>query len=327
MPSVPPSAAATRRLARGALRAASLYLGVGGALVVLFVYLSATQENFATWTNVKIILETNAVLLVVSVGLTFVLLVGGLDLSMGGMLALSGVVFGELLVGGVPAAVAILIVVVGAAAVGAATNGFLIAKVGLSFLVVTLGTAGVFAAAALLRTNGQTETLFEPGLFQTIGSGDVAGVSWLIVISLAILLLGILVLRYTGFGRMIYAVGGNPDAARLAGIDVAMVRLSVYAIAACLAGVAGFMEAARLSSANPNAGQLIVLEAAAAVLLGGASFMGGSGTLLGTFLGVFFLGVLSNGITRLEVSSYWNGVITGCVLIFALLLDRLRATR
>jgi ribose transport system permease protein len=123
---------------------------------------------------------------------------------------------------------------------------------------------------------------------------------------------------------MVYATGGNQEAARLAGIDVVLVRLVVYGLSSALAATAGVLEAAHLASANPQSGQTIVLDAAAAVLIGGTSFMGGSGTMLGTFLGVLFLGVLSNGLTRLDISAYWNGFVTGAVLIFALLVDRLR---
>ena len=265
--------------------------------------------------------------MVVAAGLTFVLIVGGLDLSMGGMLALAGVCTWELTTRGVPVPLTIMLVTIGGFIVGALTNGLLISKVGLSFLVVTLGTGGAFSALALLLTNGQTESLLDVGDLTTIGTTGVGSVPWIVIISIGLLVASALVLRYTGFGRMIYATGGNPEAARLAGINVMLVRTVVYGLAACFAALAGVLQAAHLASADPQAGQLIVLEAAAAVLIGGTSFMGGSGTMLGTFLGVLFLGVLSNGLTRLDISAYWNGFITGAVLIFALLIDRLRFRR
>ena len=316
---------AVRRAGSAARRVAIQYSGVGIVLVVIGSYLSVTQANFATWNNLSIILSQEAVLMVVAVGLTFVLIVGGLDLSMGGVLGLSGVLTWELTKHGVPVPLTIAIMVAGGLLVGAATNGFLIAKVGLSFLVVTLGTGGAFTALALIITQGQTESLLSVHELQTIGSGDAIGtLPWIVILSVGMLAVSALVLRYTGFGRMIYATGGNQEAARLAGINVVLVRIAVYGIAAGFAATAGVLEASRLASADPQAGQLIVLDATAAVLIGGTSFMGGSGTMLGTFLGVLFLGVLSNGLTRLDISSYWNGFITGAVLIFALLLDRLR---
>ena len=320
----PEPRALARRGLDAAKRLALQYAGVGIVLVGMVAYLSATQQNFATWNNFSIILSQEAVLMVVAVGLTFVLIVGGLDLSMGGMAGLSGIVTWELMSRGVSVPLAIAIVVVGGMLVGAVTNGFLIARVGLSFLVVTLGTGGAFTALALVLTQGQTESLLGNGSLAAIGSGGVGSLPWVVIVSVGLLVLGALILRYTGFGRMIYATGGNQEAARLAGIDVVLVRLAVYGIAGGLAAMAGFLESAHLQASDPNAGSLVILSATAAVLIGGTSFMGGSGTMLGTFLGVLFLGVLSNGLTRLSISAYWNGFITGCVLIFALLVDRLR---
>lgn len=312
------------RAAHAVKRVALQYSGVGIVLIGLVTYLSITQQNFATWDNTTIILQQQSVLLVVAVGLTFVLIVGGLDLSMGGMLALSGVLTWKLVEWGVSVPLTIALVTAAGFVLGAIVNGLLIAKVRLSFLVVTLGTGGAFSALALLITGGQTESLLDVGALTTIGTGGLGSLPWIVVISLALVVVSALVLRYSGFGRMIYATGGNEEAARLAGIDVTLVRTVVYGLAGCLAAVAGVLQAAHLASADPQAGQLVVLEAAAAVLIGGTSFMGGSGTMLGTFLGVLFLGVLSNGLTRLDISAYWNGFITGAVLIFALLIDRLR---
>jgi ribose transport system permease protein len=302
------------------------YAGVGGVLLVLFVYLSITQDAFLTVNNMLNILEAQSVVLVVAVGLTFVLLNGGIDLSLGGIMALSAVAMAELIEGGMPAGLAIAVVVVGSALLGL-LNGVLIGVVGLSFLVVTLGTGSIFRSAAQIRTNGQTKSLFEVPLIRRINEGELLGVPWLVWVSLGILLAGILVLRYTGFGRMVYACGGNREAARLAGIDVTRVAVSVFVIAGLLAGIASVMDSSRLLAASPTASTGIELTAAAAVLLGGTSFMGGRGTLLGTLLGVMFLGVLSNGITLAGVSSFWYGLVSGTVLIAAVLLDRIRNGR
>jgi len=328
-PTTDPAARSTHRRAVGraleaARRVAVQYSGVGIVLVALCAYLSATQKNFATWDNVTIILSQQAVLMVVAVGLTFVLIVGGLDLSMGGMLGLAGVTTWGLTEHGVPVPLTFVIVVAGAFVLGAVTNGFLIARLRLSFLVVTLGTGVAFGAIALIITQGQTKSLLSSGDLLVIGSGGIGTLPWIVIVAVGLLVLSALVLRYTGFGRMIYATGGNQEAARLAGINVVVVRLMVYAISSAFAATAGVLEAAHLASADPQSGKTIVLDAAAAVLIGGTSFLGGSGTMLGTFLGVLFLGVLSNGLTRLDISSYWNGFITGAVLIFALLVDRLR---
>lgn len=315
----------------GAARRATLnYVGVGGVLLLLAAYLSVTEDRFFTQFNVLNILDGGAVLLVVAVGLTFVMLTGGFDLSLGGTLALAEIAFYELIRGGAPLLAAIALVVIGATLVGLLTNGVLIAALRLSFLVVTLGTGGIFRGVAFLRTNGETKSLFDytDSRWIELTTGTAFwDVSWPTAISLAVALLAILVLRYTGFGRMVYAVGGNPEAARLAGISVTGVRMSVYAIAGGLAGLAGALHTIRLQSAAPTAETGIELVAAGAVLLGGTTFMGGRGAVLGTVLGVLFLGVLSNGITLQEVSPYWQGIVVGIVLVLALLVDRLRYRR
>jgi ribose transport system permease protein len=305
------------------------YVGVITVLAALIVYFSLSQSKFFTYENFLNILDTNAVLLVLSVGLTFTLLVGGFDLSIGGVLALSGVVLAKLLQNGVPTGVAMVIVLMGACLlVGVAVNGFTIAKLGVNFFVVTLGVLGITRGVALAITNGASQGLYEEQFLRDVGAYRLGGdVSMPVVIGLFVLVLSILVLRYTGYGRMIYAVGGNSEAARLAGINVTLVRLSAYAISALMAGLAGILEAGRLAAAAPDTDVGIELTAAAAVLLGGTSFVGGQGTMFGTFLGVVFLGVLQNGLIISSISIYYQGVISGTVLIASVTLDRLRRVR
>jgi ribose transport system permease protein len=305
------------------------YVGVVTVLGILIVYFAFTQEQFFTYENLLNILDTNAVLLVVSVGLTFTLLVGGFDLSVGGVLALSGVILAKLLQGGVPTGVAMVIVIAGACLIpGIMINGFTIAKLGVNFFVVTLGVLVISRGIALAITNGASQGLYEEEFLRDVGAYRIGGdVSMPVVIALFVLIVATLFLRYTGYGRMVYAVGGNSEAARLAGINVTLVRMSAYAISATLAGLAGVMEAGRLAAAAPDTDQGIEFTAAAAVLLGGTSFIGGQGTMFGTFLGVIFLGVLQNGLIISSISVYYQGVITGVVLIASVTIDRLRRTR
>ncbi|MCB1273995.1 MAG: ABC transporter permease [Leucobacter sp.] len=304
-----------------------IYLAIIGLLVALSIYLGITQPTFATWSNFVTILETNSVLLLVAIGLTFVLLTAGFDLSVGGMLALSGVLMGKMIIEGVPLWMAIVIVIVGGALIGFVLNGLLIGKLGLSFFVVTLGTMSLFRGAGLVVTEGHGVSLYEFEAVRALGAGRVLGIPYLVIIALGVLLLAIFVTRYTGFGRMIYAAGGGPEAARLAGIRVWAVKAAAYGICAGLATLAGVMEASRLGSASPQAGTGIELTAAAAVLLGGTSFAGGVGSMVGTLLGTLLLGVISNGLTISQVSSFWQGVVTGCVLLAAVLLDWFRTRR
>jgi ribose transport system permease protein len=309
-----------RQVRDGMLR----YLGVLGALALLVIWLTATQSQFLTSGNLLNILEANASLLVVAVGTTFVMLVGGFDLSVGGMLALTGVILATLIQEGLPVLLAIVLVVIGATLVGLVVNGLLIARVGLSFFVVTLGTASLFRGLALVKTQGETQGLYEESLIKAIGTNDLVGIPVLVVVAGVVLVLALLVTRFTGYGRQLYAVGGNADAARLAGINVTAVRASAYAIAGMCAGIAGVLTTSRLAAAAPDMGAGIELTAAAAVLIGGTSLMGGSGGLLGSLLGVLFLGVLSNGLTLAGISAFWQGVVTGAVLILAVLFDRFR---
>jgi ribose transport system permease protein len=311
-------------LARHARDGALRYLGVLSALALLVLWLSITQSQFLTSGNLLNILQENAPLLVVSVGMTFVMLVGGFDLSVGGMLALSSVMLAWMITGGVPIVLAMVIAVIGAGLIGLVINGMLVAKVGLSFFVVTLGTASLFRGFALVKTKGETQGLYDETLIKTIGSDTILGIPILALIALTVVAVGLVVLRFTGFGRQIYAIGGNSEAARLAGINVTAVRATAYGIAAGCAGLAGVLTTCRLTSAAPDVATGIELTAAAAVLLGGTSLMGGSGGLFGTLLGVLFLGVLSNGLTMAGISSFWQGVVTGAVLVLAVLFDRFR---
>jgi ribose transport system permease protein len=309
---------------RRGVGALNQYAGVLIVLVVAFVYLGATQKQFLTRDNFINMADANAVLLVAAVGLTFVLLTGAIDLSIGGVMALTAVILWELIKNGWSAPAAAAAAVAVAFALGFLVNGVLIGKAGLSFLVVTIGTASLFRGIGQLRTGGQSQSMFETRWLVDLGSKRYADVPIPVLIAGVVLVLAILLLRYTGFGRMVYAVGGNPEAARLAGINVALVRIAVFGICAGLAGLAGLLDVARITSASPEAGVGMELRAGAAVLLGGTSFMGGRGTLLGTFLGVIFLAVLDNGLLLVGISPFWTGVVSGAVLIAAIGLDRIR---
>ncbi|WP_336213199.1 ABC transporter permease [Nonomuraea sp. LPB2021202275-12-8] len=300
------------------------YTGVLAVLAVLVAWFGITQSPFLTLDNLVNVAETNAVLLIAATGLTFVMLVGGIDLSIGGMTAFTAVLLWQLLATGLPGPLAALLAVLAAFLTGGLVNGGLIGKAGLSFLVVTIGSSSILRGVAQVSSGGQSQTVYSYPIMAGIGSSRVLGIPVTVWIAALVFTGAVLVLRYTGFGRMIYATGGNPEAARLAGIPTAGVRVAVYTICGGLAGIAAVLDAARTTSASPNAGLGLELVAGAAVLLGGTSFMGGRGSLLGTLLGVIFLGVLSNGITLAGVSSFWTNVVSGAVLIAAIALDRLR---
>jgi ribose transport system permease protein len=303
------------------------YAGVLTVLAALIAFFSISQSRFFTTENFWNVLDGSSVLLIVSVGLTFTMLVGGFDLSIGGVLALSGVILWLLIDHGVPSWLAIIVVVLSGVAFGALATGFPIAVLDVSFFVVTLGVLVATRGLASVIANGEVKGLYEDETLRRLGTASVGNVTLPVFIALGVLLLAVLVTRYTGYGRRVYAVGGNSEAARLAGINVAAVRLSTYAISAGLAALAGAIEAGRLAAASPVADQGIEFSAAAAALLGGTSFVGGIGTMIGTFLGVLFLGILQNGLIIASISVYWQGVITGAVLFASVLIDRFRRRR
>jgi len=302
------------------------YIGVGAALVILIAVLSLTQPNFATFSNAMNILRTNSVLFVTAVGLSFVIISQGLDLSVGSMVALGGVLLAMMLAAGTPAPLAVVLCVLFCSLMGALINGGLIAYGGFNFFVVTLAMMQLLRGAALVLSNGLPVSTIEHPLIQYLGDGFVGRVPVPVIIAVLAGVIGYVVLGWTRFGRSVYAVGGNETAARLAGVDVKRVRLAVYTISAFTAGIGAVMLTGRLTSSQPVSGAAgLELSAAAAVLLGGASFAGGSGTIAGTAIGVVFLGVLANGITLAGVPSYWQGIATGLVLVAAIALDCLRS--
>lgn len=323
MPDISSGGLAARRTRDALLN----YAGVLSMLLILIGFFSLNQSRFFTLANLWNVLDGSSILLIISVGLTFTMLVGGFDLSLSGVLALGGVFLWVLLSHGIPLWAAIPIVVMSGVLFGAVATGLPIAYLDVSFFVVTLGVLVATRGLASVIANGEVQGLYEEEGLKKIGNGRIGDISYPVIIAMAVLVLAIVVTRYTGYGRMIYAVGGNPEAARLAGINVRLIKLSTYAISAGLSAFAGVIEAGRLAAASPNADQGIEFTAAAAVLLGGTSFVGGVGTMLGTFLGVLFLGVLKNGLIISSISVYWQGVITGVVLFASVMIDRFRRRR
>ena len=310
--------------AAGVWSAATRYAAVLVLLVGIFVFFSATQNDFFTSANVQNLLTSVSILWVVSMGMTFVVLTGGIDLSVGSLLALSGIILSKLLSGvGLPSWPALLLTIAAGALIGGAVNGVLIGRFRLSFFVVTLGTLSLYQGIVNIWSGTKT-TYIASSLIDSIGFGKSLGVVTPIWIMIGTFLLAYGVLRWTYFGRDVYAVGGNADAARLSGISVGRTLISCYAIAGGAAALAGVIQAGRLGAASPLVGADIPLNAAAGVLLGGTSFTGGVGGVTGTAVGVLFIGTLQNGLAIAGVSSFWQQVVTGAILIVAVGIDRLQ---
>jgi ribose transport system permease protein len=310
--------------AAGVWSATSRYAAVLVLLVALFIAFATTQANFFTGANVENLLTSVSILWVVSIGMTFVVLTGGIDLSVGSLLALSGLILSKLLSGvGLPSWLSIVLALVIGTCIGAGVNGVLIGRVGLSFFVVTLGTLSLYQGIVNIWSNTKT-TYVSSSLIDGIAFGKGLGIATPIWIMIGTFLVAFVVLRWTYFGRDIYAVGGNIDAARLSGINASRTIAVAYAITGLCAALAGIIQVGRLGAASPLVGQDIPLNAAAAVLLGGTSFTGGVGGVSGTAVGVLFIGTLQNGLSIAGVSSFWQQVVTGVILIVAVGIDRIQ---
>jgi len=320
------SQAAKRQRAQEAIRAAGM-LPVLVLLCLGFHFMS--DGRFFTGQNLGIVLQQASVNTVLAAGMTFVILTGGIDLSVGSILAASAMA--GLIVSLIPEFASLWIVVSVAAGLAfGLINGALIASLRLPPFIVTLGS--LTAVRGLARLFGADTTVFNPSIpFAFIGNGSltivpgILSIPWLSVVALIVILASWLVLRRTVLGVHIYAVGGNESAARLAGIKVPAVLAIVYGVSGLLAGLGGAMQAARLYAANGlQLGQSYELDAITAVILGGTSFVGGIGSIWGTLVGALIIAVLSNGLILTGVSDVWQYVIKGLVIIAAVALDRYR---
>ncbi len=300
------------------------------ALALMTVALSVATSNFLTVENGMNVLRQISINLCLSIGMTLVILSGGIDLSVGSVLALAGAVAAGLLKNGItlaPLNALVVFTVFGAILAGLAVglalgwfNGFVITRFKLPPFVATLGTLSIARGLTMLWTGGFPIT----GLgkdFGFMGTGHflLPMPVWISAL-LALAFFG--VTRRTRFGRHLFAVGGNERAAALSGLNVNRIKLGVYTLAGGLAGVAGLLVTARLDSATPNAGISYELDSIAAVVIGGTSLSGGRGSVLGTVLGCLIIGVLNNGLVLLEVSPFWQQVIKGLVILVAVAIDQ-----
>lgn len=302
------------------------------ALALLVFVLSLLSDRFLTPDNGWNILRQISVNLCLSVGMTLVILSGGIDLSVGAILGLAGAVAAGVLKHGlaVPGTELWLefttsgAILTGIAVGGAAgwANGFAITRFRLPPFVATLGMLSIARGLTMLWTGGFPITGLGDS-FGHLGTGAFLGMPLPVWIMLALTALFVVVTKRTRFGRHLYAVGGNERAARLTGLNVGRIKLAVYTLAGALAGVAGLIVTARLDSAQPNAGLGYELDSIAAVVIGGTSLSGGRGSVTGTVLGCLIIGVLNNGLFLLNVSPFWQQVIKGVVILIAVALDKM----
>jgi ribose transport system permease protein len=297
-------------------------VGILLVLVLLAALMAALAPNFVSLGNALNVARSVSINAILAAGMTLVILTGGIDLSVGSILAVSGVTGVLLWSNGVPTPIALL----GGVLVGAlagAVNGVFVARFALPAFIVTLGSMTYLRGLAYSLLGGQPLVATELG-YRGVGNGSIAGIPQPVVIMIVVYAVLWFVLERTRFGRHVYAVGGNMEGARLAGINVRRVLMSVYMIGGAAAGVAGVIFSARVLSAQPTAGTGYELDAIAAVVLGGTALAGGRGRILGTLIGAVIIGVLSNGLVLMNVPFFYQLVIKGIVIIIAIGLDSLK---
>lgn len=303
-------------------RATLQKLGPFIALLVIAVALSIVSHNFLTVDNLLNVMRQASINALIAFGMTLVILLGGIDLSAGSVLALSSVIIASLLTMGTPAAVATLAGLVAGGLMGF-VNGLVISKGKVAPFIATLGSMTVLRGLALVVSNGSPLSSFNSDFFSLLGGGYVARLVPIpVVLMLVMFAVFWVLLRKTVFGRHIYATGGNAESARLSGVKVDRIQLYVYTISGVMAALAGVVLTSRLNSAQPTAGTGYELDAIAAVVLGGTSLTGGRGWIFGTLVGALLIGVLNNGLNLLDVSSFYQQVIKGGVILLAVLIDR-----
>ena len=294
--------------------------GIVVVLIVLIVFFSVTSKQFLAVSNIINILRQVAVVGIMSVGMTMVLITGGIDLSVGSVAGVACVSTALLMNKGLPWAAAVLLVLIVSCALGG-INGFCINALSIPPLITTLGMMTALRGTAYLLTGGLPVFGFPKDIL-FLGKGSVAGIPVPVIIMAVIFVIGILFMDKTRYGVYIYGVGGNEEATRLSGINVKKIKYLVYMASATLAGLAGIVLLARVNSGQPKAGDGYEMDVITAVVLGGVSISGGEGSMPFVIIGVLFMGVLSNGMVMLNIQDYTQQVVKGIALLLAVAFDR-----
>jgi ribose transport system permease protein len=297
-------------------------VGISAALVLLVIVMALIAPYFWSVNNLIEVVRQVAAIAILAAGGTFVILTSGIDLSVGSALGVTAMASIVMANSDAPWFIAVGLALIAGAVIGA-INGLFTARFALPAFIVTLAALTYLRGFVYVGTGGTT-LVPENVTFSWIGQGQVLGIPIAALVLIAVYVLGWFLLERTVFGRQVYAIGGNSEAARLSGIPVRRIIFSVYVISGLCAGIAGVIVSARLESAVPDLGSGYELNAIAAIVLGGTSLMGGRGSLIGTLVGALFIAVLSNGMTLLNVQSFYQQIIMGAVILLAVFVDRLR---
>lgn len=297
--------------------------GTLGILLLLIITMSILSPKYFPQPKnfIQVVLQSSIIILI-ACGEFFAILIAGIDLSVGSILGLSGMVTAMLMVGGMNIWLAILLGGVLFSGLLGALNGFLVNKTGLHPFIITLGTQAIFKGVTLVISNARPIYGF-PAIFKAVIGGTILGIPVPVIIALVFACLLSVILKKTVMGRNIYALGGNIETAWYSGININAHRLVVFILSGVCAGLAGVVMNARLGSAEPLAGMGYETQAIAAVIIGGASFFGGKGKIFGVVMGSLIIGVISNGLNILNVSTYYQQIVMGSLIIIAVTLDKL----
>ncbi|AUD14746.1 ribose ABC transporter permease [Planococcus sp. MB-3u-03] len=291
-------------------------------LILIIIIITAINPSFLSMSNILNVLRQVSINALIAFGMTFVILTGGIDLSIGSILALTGAVTAGMMASGIDPILAMLLGLFLGAVLGA-INGVIIAKGKVAPFIATLATMTIYRGLTLVYTEGRPISgLGDSMAFQMLGKGYFLGIPVPVVTMLISFGILYFILKKTTFGRRVYAVGGNEEASVLSGINADRIKIYVYSLVGALAGLASLILTSRLNSAQPTAGQMFELDAIAAVVLGGTSLTGGRGWIVGTLIGALIIGVLNNGLNLIGVSSFFQQVVKGAVILLAVLLDR-----
>lgn len=299
--------------------------GIFLALILIIVVIGMINPAIFSKDIIINNFRTTSFLFIIGIAMTFVLIAGGLDLSVGSTLALGGVMSGLAVTNGIPALLGVLIGIGVGAAIGL-MNGLIIVKINIPPLIATLGMMYVVKGIVMIITQG-APVFPLPESFNRIGQGDLFHIPFVVIIAIILAVIAHVTLNKTRFGRAVYAIGGNEETARLSGINVGFTKIWIYIVAGAASGLSGVLMAARLASAQPNSGSGYELLVVTSVIIGGTSLFGGAGSILGTAIGTMFLTIVTSGMVLLQISVYWQNLVVGVIIILAVALDQFRRKR
>ena len=297
-------------------------IGVLAITVLFIIIINMINPAFSSFSNITNVLRSTGFYLIIAVGVTFVFIGGGLDISVGSTLAVGSTIASLCLKAGMSIPLAMLLAILTGTAIGY-FNGIVIQKMKISALIVTLGTMYAGRGIVYILTKGIAVYPL-PAEFLKLEQQAIFGIPKVIIIAFILVAIAHVVLTKTTFGRSVYAIGGNMEAARLSGISSTRIGIATYAMTGALAALSGIMMASRLGSGQAGIGQGLEMNIIAAVIIGGTSINGGAGTALGTAVGALFMNILENSMTLMKISVYWQNLIIGLILIIAAILDQVR---